>query len=257
MDAPQQGDDMANMHNVRERIAALAWWPEPCKQQTRTGAPRGWRRVWCVAALVVLGLTLARPGVVQAKIFWCSAGDVPCLIAAIKAANANGTANTIFLRAGTYTLTAVDNRISLVGANGLPVITSVLTITGQGAETTIIERDFSAPEFRLLQVATAGSLTLKRLTLRHGTIFSGDGGGGIHNAGTLRISHSIIDNNFTEQGGAVSPTRVRSTSPTALWHTMARGMAPVASSMPTIPAARRSLPIPPSLITSEVMGSAA
>ena len=34
---------------------------------------------------------------------------LPCLIAAINAANANGEANTIRLAAGTYTLTAVDN----------------------------------------------------------------------------------------------------------------------------------------------------
>jgi hypothetical protein len=139
------------------------------------------------------------------------------------------------------------------------VITSGLTITGPGAETTIIERGVGAPEFRLLQVAPAGSLTLKRLTLRRGTVLRG--GGGIHNAATTQApcASATVSSPITSRirGGPVSTTRARSTSPTAPWHTMARGMALVASSMPAIPAARRSLPIPPSLITLEGMRSVA
>jgi hypothetical protein len=138
--------------------------------------------------------------VVQAKTFHCGAGDVQCLIDAINTANTNGTTNTIHLAAGTYTLRAVNNDI-FFDPNGLPVITSLLTITGQGAETTIIERDAHAPAFRLLQVATTGSLTLKRLTLRSGrALFDG---GGIYNHGTLLISHSTITNNEGDSGGGI------------------------------------------------------
>ena len=138
--------------------------PQARKAPTRPGdRRRWWPLAWPVAAVAALGLALALPLSVQAETFRCSAGDVPCLIDAINAANANGEANTIRLAAGTYTLTAADNP-----SNGLPVITSPLTITGRGAETTIIERATSAPGFRILDVAATGSLTLKRLTLRGG-----------------------------------------------------------------------------------------
>src|SRR5262252_5243489 len=135
---------MDSLDNFRERCAVLAQRTAPLQPPTRTGARRRWRLTWRVAAMVILGLALARPSVVRAKTFHCSAGDVQCLIAAIKEANTNGTMNRIRLEAGTYTLTAVDNDMD--GPNGLPSITSPqpLTIQGAGAEATIIERDPSA-----------------------------------------------------------------------------------------------------------------
>ena len=98
-----------------------------------------------------LGLMLALFQLVEAKAFRCGGGDVPCLIDAIKAANANGGKNTIRLEAGTYTLPG----------GALPSVTSTLTITGAGADTTSIERAF-------VDVAVPGTLTLKRLTIRRG-----------------------------------------------------------------------------------------
>jgi hypothetical protein len=68
-------------------------------------------------------------------VFNISSGDVTGLIAAINAANANGEENTINLEPGTYTLTGVNTELS-----GLPSIQSVMTINGDGAENTIIER---------------------------------------------------------------------------------------------------------------------
>src|SRR5215510_9881578 len=190
---------MNSMDNFRERFAVLAQRTEPLKHPTRTGERRRWRLTWRVTAMVLLGLALARPSVVRAKTFHCSAGDVQCLIDAIHDANANGTTNRIRLEAGTYTLTAVDNDTD--GRNGLPSITSPrpLTIQGAGAEATIIERDPSAPGFRLFHVAATGALTLQGLTLRRGTIdFSGGPllGGGIWNRGTLTIRHSTLAGNM-------------------------------------------------------------
>jgi hypothetical protein len=112
--------------------------PHPMDTQRRDRQPR-WCLPWRLAAVIALGLTLANSSAVQAKTFHCSAGDVPCLIAAINTANGNGQTNTIHLEAGTYTLTESNNG-TLGDFNGLPVITSRLTITGEGAETTIIER---------------------------------------------------------------------------------------------------------------------
>jgi hypothetical protein len=152
--------------------------------------------VLAVAALVC-ALALARPG--QAAEFPCVSGDIACLIRAINTANATGEENTITLEAGTYTLTAVDNTTE--GPNGLPSVTSPLTIQGAGAESTVIERAASAPPFRLGYVAPAGSLTLTGLTLRGGNAGLGSGGGGgILNRGTLTVTHSILDNNVISAG---------------------------------------------------------
>jgi len=119
-------------------------------------------------------------------------------------ANANGQANTITLKAGTYTLTATNNDTD--GANGLPAITSVLTIKGTSAATSILERDTSAPAFRILNVEAAGTLTLQRLTLRNngGLFFSGPAmGGGIFNSGTLTLIDCTLANNFADFGGGL------------------------------------------------------
>jgi hypothetical protein len=189
---------MASRDNVRARYEALAqqtehWQPPPRPVERWR---RWWPMAWPVAAVAALGLALALPVSGQAKTFRCGAGDVACLIDAINEANANGQTNTIRLAAGTYTLTAVNN-----AANGLPLITSPLTITGRGAETTIIERDASAPGFRILQVAPTGTLTLKRLMLRGG---SASGGGGIANSGTLSLMHSAVTRNRADFGAGIS-----------------------------------------------------
>ena len=63
-----------------------------------------------------------------AAVFNVASGDVTGLIAAINAANSNGEENTINLEPGTYTLTAIDNGGRL-DSNGLPVITSAMTIS--------------------------------------------------------------------------------------------------------------------------------
>jgi hypothetical protein len=115
---------------------------------------------WLVLAALLGLLGLARP--TYAAEFTCAAGDMACLIGAIHAANAKGTANTLTLATGLYTLTAVNNDTD--GANGLPSVTSTLTIQGSGADRTIIERAANAPVFRLGHVASTGHLTLAGLT---------------------------------------------------------------------------------------------
>jgi hypothetical protein len=79
--------------------------------------------------------------------------------------------NTIRLSAGTYTLTAVDNTTegSPSERNGLPSITSTLTLRGAGPDTTIIARAASAPVFRLLHIAASGTVTLEGLTVQGGS----------------------------------------------------------------------------------------
>jgi hypothetical protein len=149
--------------------------------------------VGLLVVLLIGALGLAQP--LRAAEFTCASGNVACLIDAINQANANGKANRITLRRGTYSMTAANNP-----GNGLPVITSALTITGQGAETTIIERTATIGEspFRILTVGAAGTLTLQRLTLRGG----GSGiGAGINNSGTLTLIDCILTHNFAVFAG--------------------------------------------------------
>jgi hypothetical protein len=74
-------------------------------------------------ALTVTLLALWAIKVAHAAEFFCSSGDVSCLIAAINAANQNGQENTIDLEAGIYRLTTVDNfDDDGRSANGLPPI---------------------------------------------------------------------------------------------------------------------------------------
>jgi len=123
------------------------------------------------------------------------AGTTEALIQAITTANSSGGANTIVLQDKTYKLDKINNY--WYGPDGLPAISSQITIEGNGAT---IERD-GGPNFRFFYVSNqqygglpTGNLTLQGLTLRGGYAHGGDsftGGGGlgaggaIFNAGTL------------------------------------------------------------------------
>jgi hypothetical protein len=141
-----------------------------------------------------------------------SAASVSALIADISAANTAGGSNTISLTAATtapYVLTIVNN--STNGATGLPVIAANdnLTILGSGDT---VERSTATgtPAFRLLEVASGGSLTLENLTLQGGLadcIWGGqttrrplDGGGAIYNQGTLVLNGVTAQNNSAVGG---------------------------------------------------------
>ena len=138
--------------------------------------------------------------------------SVSALIADINAANTAGGVNTITLTAATtspYSLTAVNNTTN--GATRLPVIAAKdnLTIIGNGDT---IERSTATgtPDFRLLDVANGGSLTLEQLTLQGGTTIaingkSGMDGGGIYNLGTLLLNGVTVQDNVAGLSGTISP----------------------------------------------------
>jgi hypothetical protein len=132
-------------------------------------------------------------------------GTTCTLVDAISAANsdtavggcaAGSGADTITLQTD-VTLTA-SNNFALNTYNGLPLITSEITIEGAGYT---IQRDASAPAFRLLAVSSAGNLTLHQTTLS-----GGDGaaeGGGIFNKGTVTVSNSTLSGNTATAGGGI------------------------------------------------------
>jgi hypothetical protein len=148
--------------------------------------------------VLALGVWLVgAPG--EAAQFDCGAADVDCLIAAIHQANVNGEANTIQLAAGVYTLTGVDNDTD--GPNGLPSVVGLLTIQGAGASSTTIQRDPSAPFFRILHVGATGVLTVSGVTLTGGVL--SDAAGSARGAGVLALgSVTISDSTISHNGGS-------------------------------------------------------
>ena len=159
-----------------------------------------WR--WLISSLLGAFMVVGSMGLSDAAEFVCLSGDVACLISSINTANANGERNTITLEAGTYTLTTVNNNTD--GPNGLPSITSILTIQGAGLDLTIVERGDETPEFRILQVEETGNMTLENLAIRNGFLPKNFNfnfrGGGIYNKGTVTLQSSAVVENEVESG---------------------------------------------------------
>jgi hypothetical protein len=127
------------------------------------------------------------------------------LVAAITAANASGGGNVVLTAGCTYRLTA-SHAVGREGADGLPVITTVITLTGNQ---NVITRAATAPSFRIAEVASTGNLTLKLVTLDNG-LAVGDGGG-ILNYGAVTLTGSALTNNTASgNGGGLSNEDVAS-----------------------------------------------
>lgn len=147
------------------------------------------------------------------------------LIEAINAANSDAPVGGCIANAGSFgddtiilnfTVPITDfvldsvNYSDINGPNGLPEITSNITIVGRGTELVTIRRSDIAgtPEFRLFTITQDGSLTLQNISLQNG-LSSGDGinlynGGAINNnGGQLSFSDGELSNNQAESGGAI------------------------------------------------------
>ena len=177
-------------------------------------------KIITLLALFALLLSVAPSQPAYAASF--SVGTAAELIAAINTANGNGEADTITLTAN-ITLNSTNYANDLTeGVNGLPSITSIITIEGDGYT---IERESSyactithnaSQDFRILHINSSGNLTLNNLTIKNGcanntALFRGYHGGGIRNVngGTLAITNSTLSgnkaSNSTEShGGGIS-----------------------------------------------------
>ena len=153
--------------------------------------------------LIIVSLLFVRPQSVFAANI--AVGGTCTLIDAITAANtdtatggcsAGSGADTIILTAD-VSLTNVNNATD--GDNGLPSITSNITIEGNGFT---INRPLSSPDFRIFHVAGAGTLTLVNVTVSGGELAS-DLGGGIYNRGTVTLANSILSGNSATNGGGI------------------------------------------------------
>src|SRR5581483_7839023 len=101
----------------------------------------------------------------------------------------------------TYSLTSANN--TTAGANGLPVISSPLTIIGNGA--TIAGNNSN---FRIIMIsgATGGTLTLIGTTITGGNASGAEppaslGGGILNLGGTLTLINSVVTHNAASGAG--------------------------------------------------------
>jgi parallel beta helix pectate lyase-like protein len=170
-------------------------------RRLRRALQRRWRRsLGGIALLCALGQAPALAATI-------GVGGGCTLVGAITAANtdtvtggcsAGSGADILILPSeSTQTLTAVNNNTN--GPTGLPVITSELTIEGNGST---ITRD-SALEFRILAVGATGNLTLKDTVVSGGAATEGRGEGGIDNAGILALSDVQVERNTAYFGGGI------------------------------------------------------
>jgi hypothetical protein len=232
---------MRDCEELLPRVAAYYTYLKALPRRVRRALQRQWRMPLAgVALMLALGQS---PGLAAT----IPVGGSCTLVNAITAANtdtatggcpAGSGTDTIVLPIGsTQTLTEINN--STHGPTGLPVITSAITIEGQGS---VIMRDGDTP-FRIFAVDGSGNLTLKETKVSGGaspTLFdngyrrvynggaianygrtvavingtisdSGNAinryyitygsGGGVFNKGTLTITDSTIANNFAYGGG--------------------------------------------------------
>ena len=177
-------------------------------RRLRRALQRRWRRsLGGLALLLALGQAPVLAGTINVDGVNCT------LIDAITAANNNGFAggcaagsgaDTIVLPPNSiHALTAVNN--TTFGSNGLPVITSPITIDGNGST---IRREPSAPDFRILQIGSSGDLTLQETTVSGGratgSFFDPQRGGGLLNNGRLSLVDSTVSANLAlAEGGGV------------------------------------------------------
>jgi predicted outer membrane repeat protein len=171
-------------------------------RRVRRALQRQWKQSLAgVALLLALGVIPAEAAII-------TVGGNCSLINAITAANtdtatggckAGNGADTIKLPNNSLQLLSLVNNITQ-GNNGLPVVTSIITI--QGNNSTIARAGFAADPFRILMVGSGGNLTLNETTISEGQVPSGvSDGGGINNEGTLTLTGSTLLNNSAGDAG--------------------------------------------------------
>ncbi|WP_214317884.1 hypothetical protein [Nonomuraea sediminis] len=161
------------------------------------------RIVGGIGAAALAGITVgAVPPSAQAMSRPAKAVNVPCdpdaLVAAIRTANGNGATRLLLSPVCVYnytTTTAPDD--------ALPIITGDITLVG-GPGTTIRRDPSTSSAFRLLEVASGGTLHVQWISILNGR--TAGLGGGILNAGTVVLNQTIMARNHASNGGAFANT---------------------------------------------------
>jgi hypothetical protein len=121
-----------------------------------------------------LAVTINVDGTVCTLVDAITAANTNALVGGCDASASTGADTLVLAPNSVYTLTAAND--ITFGPTGLPVVSSEITIEGNGST---IQRDSGAPNFRILAVNATGNLTLQETTLSGG-VTSGaasDGGG--------------------------------------------------------------------------------
>ncbi len=130
---------------------------------------------------------------------------------AITTANSDTDINTsdCVTGAGAEVITfAADYTITL--GSQLPIITSEITITGNGETNTILQANVApnVATYRVLEIYPAGNLTLDGATIRNGRCngscaTDANNGGGMYNAGTATLTNVTFSGNLADFGGGM------------------------------------------------------
>ena len=151
-------------------------------------------------ALGDAALTAAVPAVpAQAQAAAPGQIGLPCSVTALKAAItfAGTHGGGVFQLAAncTYLIST-----PATAADGLPIITAPISLVG--APHTVLSRDTSAALFRIVEVAASGTLQVSNVSIQDGN--TAGLGGGILNAGTLRLSQVVLSGNRAGNGAGLS-----------------------------------------------------
>jgi LPXTG-site transpeptidase (sortase) family protein len=140
-----------------------------------------------------------------------TAGDGLCTLReAINNANSDSdtTSGDCMAGAGADTISFAGNYTITLAGSQLPVITTTITINGNGATSTIIQANANpnVATNRIFEVANIGNLALNNLTVRNGRcngtcLTNVSIGGGIYTAGTLTLANTTISANSANSDG--------------------------------------------------------
>jgi hypothetical protein len=127
----------------------------------------------------------------------CATTSGVCTLrAAVQEANALPGDDAVDVPAGNYVLTVGESGAD--SSTGALVFTSHLTVTGAGADETILQ---GGGNDRVILVASAAVATIADVTIRNGRA---DSGAGIENEGTLEVVRcTVSDNSAGYQGGGI------------------------------------------------------
>jgi len=185
-------------------------------------------RALLVLSATALGTAVMLPVAAQAAVV--RPATVACtesaLVAAVNAANSAGGGTVTLTPGCTYTLTASHGSDGVNGPDGLPIITTPVSFSGNA---NVITRAPGAAPFRVVQVAPTGALTLNAVTLSGGDATAADNnGGGVLNFGGFTATGSALSGNTAAgTGGALYNSGISSaatfTSSTVKSNHAARG----------------------------------
>jgi parallel beta-helix repeat protein len=154
---------------------------------------------------LLLILAVIVPASLEAAVFRIRIDDVTALIAAIRTANSTIEPDEIVLEPGVYALTQPDNTHGTDGANGLPSITTVITLTSASPQqAAIVIRGSDSPRFRIFHVSSNGTLVLVNVFADRGAAAIGTVGGGLLNLGRTSIIGGGVASSSAAQGGGIA-----------------------------------------------------